>query len=122
MAASEAKKRVLIVEDNREAAECLRKLLALGGYEVTVTHTSQDGIAAARRLEPHIILCDIGLPDADGYVVGSVLRQCEQRTRARMIAVTGHAGPRNRLRALAAGFDEHLEKPVDPKVLTYMLG
>lgn len=121
MAASESK-RVLIVEDNREAAEYLRRLLALGGYEVTVTHSSQEGIEAARRLEPHVILCDIGLPDSDGYVVGSVLRQCEQRTRARMIAVTGHTGPQNRIRALAAGFDEHLEKPVDPKVLTYMLG
>jgi DNA-binding response OmpR family regulator len=107
--------RILVVEDDRDTAESLRMLLAQYGYHVVVAHTSQQGIEAARRVEPHIVLCDIGLPDADGYVVGSVLRQ--QSAPARLIAVTGHGEPRDRLRALAAGFDEHLVKPVDPQVL-----
>jgi len=106
--------RILVVEDDRDAAESLRLLLAQYGYDVVVAHTSQQGIEAARRLEPHIVLCDIGLPDADGYVVGSVLKQSMP---ARLIAVTAHGEPRDRLRALAAGFDEHLVKPVDPQVL-----
>jgi CheY-like chemotaxis protein len=113
---SEAR-RVLVVEDDRDTAESLRSFLALCGYYVVVAHTSQQGIEAARKLEPHIVLCDIGLPDSDGYVVGSVLRQSGHSTAARLIAVTGYGEPHHRLRALAAGFDQHLVKPVDPKVL-----
>lgn len=109
--------RILVVEDDRDAAESLRSLLVLCGYHVVVAHTSQQGIEDARRLEPHIVLCDIGLPDSDGYVVGSVLRQSGRSTAVRLIAVTGHGGPQNRQRALAAGFDQHLVKPVDPKAL-----
>ena len=89
--------RVLVVEDDRDTAE------------------------TARRLEPHIVLCDIGLPDADGYVVGSVLRQASYGAGARMIAVSGFGEPQHRRRALAAGFDQHLVKPVDPKVLLHEL-
>jgi CheY-like chemotaxis protein len=109
--------RVLVVEDDADTAETLRALLALYGYQVAVARTSQQGIETARKLEPHIVLCDIGLPDSDGYVVGSVLRQCSGTIDARLIAVTGHGEPRDRQRALAAGFDEHLVKPVDPQVL-----
>ena len=110
--------RILVVEDDRDTAESLRTLLSQCGYYVLVAHTSQQGIEAARRMEPHIVLCDIGLPDADGYVVGSVLRQSMG---ARLIAVTGHGEPIDRLRALAAGFDEHLVKPVDLQVLLRQL-
>jgi CheY-like chemotaxis protein len=113
--------RVLVVEDDRDTAETLRTLLDLCGYCVVVAHTSQQGIEAATRLEPHIVLCDIGLPDAEGYVVGSVLRQTSYGAGARMIAVTGHGEPQHRRRALAAGFDQHLVKPVDPKVLLHEL-
>jgi CheY-like chemotaxis protein len=109
--------RVLVVEDDRDTAESLRGFLILYGYDVSVAHTSQQGIEAARKLEPHIVLCDIGLPDSDGYVVGSVLRQSGHSSKALLIAVTGNAGPTHRQRALAAGFDEHLVKPVDPKTL-----
>jgi CheY-like chemotaxis protein len=108
---------ILVVEDDRDTAESLRMLLAQYGYTVVVAHTSQQGIEAARRLEPQIVLCDIGLPDFDGYVVGSVLRQSGETRASRLIAVTGHGEQRDRLKALAAGFDEHLVKPVDPQVL-----
>jgi two-component system, sensor histidine kinase len=108
--------RVLVVEDDRDAAESLRALLVLSGHQVMVAHSSQQGMEAARTLEPHVVLCDIGLPGEDGYVVGTMLRQSRHGT-ARLIAVTGRGGPRDRLRALAAGFDEHLVKPVDPDVL-----
>jgi CheY-like chemotaxis protein len=109
--------RVLVVEDDPDTAESLRALLDLCGYLVVVAGTSQQGIEAARKLEPHIVLCDIGLPDSDGYVVGSILRQSGHTSAARLIAVTGRGQVKDRLRALAAGFDQHLVKPVDPKVL-----
>ena len=113
--------RVLVVEDDRDTAETLRTLLDLCGYQVMVAHTSKQGIETARKLEPHIVLCDIGLPDGDGYVVASVLRQSGQSAAARLIAVTGHAEAADRIRALAAGFDQHLAKPVDPRLLLYEL-
>lgn len=108
--------RVLVVEDNRDTAETLRCLLADCGFQVAVAHTSEEGLKTARQIEPHVVLCDIGLPDGDGYTVGSQLRQ-SSCTRARLIAVTGHSQPMDRQRALAAGFDQHLPKPVDPKTL-----
>jgi CheY-like chemotaxis protein len=109
--------RVLIVEDDRDMAESLRTLLDLCGYLVVVARTSQQGIEAARKIEPHIVLCDIGLPDSDGYVVGSILRQSACTSAARLIAVTGYGEVKDRLRALAAGFDQHLVKPVDSELL-----
>ena len=109
--------RVLVVEDDQDAAESLRSLLSLCGYLVVVAHTSQQGIEAARQHEPHIVLCDLGLPDSNGYVVGSVLRQSGHSSAALLIAFTGLDGAQHRLRALAAGFDQHLVKPVDPKLL-----
>jgi CheY-like chemotaxis protein len=108
--------RVLVVEDNLDTAETLRCLLAECGFHVEVAHNTKDGLKTARRLEPHIVLCDIGLPDGDGYTVGSQLRQSSCNG-ARLIAVTGHAEPIDRQRALAAGFDQHLPKPVDPATL-----
>jgi len=113
--------KVLVVEDDRDTAETLRTLLDLCGYQVTVAHTSKQGIETARQLEPHIVLCDIGLPDGDGYIVASVLRQSSHSTAARLIAVTAFGDPQHRLRALAAGFGQHLVKPVDPRLLLYEL-
>jgi CheY-like chemotaxis protein len=110
-------RRVLVVEDNRDVAESLRQLLALCGYEVVVAHSGQQGLESARRLQPHVVLCDIGLPDSDGYTVGSVLRQSGHATRARLIALTAHGTLHDRRRALAAGFDQHLVKPVATKEL-----
>ena len=110
-----------MVEDDQDTAESLRSLLDLCGYLVVVAGTSQQGIKAAREMEPHIVLCDIGLPDSDGYTVGSVLRQSGGTAGARLIAVTGMGGPQDRLRALAAGFDEHLVKPVDPQDLLHKM-
>jgi CheY-like chemotaxis protein len=110
-------RRVLVVEDNRDSAETLRQLLALCGYEVAVAHNGQQGLESARRLQPHVVLCDIELPDSDGYTVGSVLRQSGHATRARLIALTGHSAVHDRRRALAAGFDQYLMKPVGTKEL-----
>ena len=109
--------RVLVVEDNPDTAESLRCILVECGFHVAVAHNTKDGLRTARQLEPQVVLCDIGLPDGDGYTVGSMLRQSAPTQAARLIAVTGHAEPTDRQRALAAGFDQHLAKPVDPATL-----
>jgi len=108
--------RVLVVEDNRDAAESLRRLLYHSGYEVAVAFTGQDGLLAAKRMRPHVVLCDIGLPDTNGFVVASTLRK-EEGPGLRLIAVTAYGQDEDRRRALEAGFDLHLVKPVDPTVL-----
>jgi CheY-like chemotaxis protein len=109
--------RVLVVEDNRDSAESLRRLLYLSGYDVAVAYNGQDGLRAAKRLKPEVVLCDIGLPDTNGFVVASALRDDPQTCSARLIAVTAYGRDEDRRRAREAGFDLHLVKPVDPQVL-----
>jgi signal transduction histidine kinase len=114
--------RVLVVEDNRDAAETLRLLLVACGYEVHVAYTGPDGVQAAGSTCPDVVLCDIGLPGMDGFGVAAALRQSPTTAGARLIAVTGYGQEEDRRRALEAGFDVHLVKPVDPEKLLGHLG
>jgi CheY-like chemotaxis protein len=109
--------RVLVVEDNHDSAESLRRLLYHYGYEVAVAYTGQEGLRAAKRMRPNVVLCDIGLPDSNGFVVAAALRKDPQTCDARLIAVTAYGQEEDRRRARDAGFDLHLVKPVDPEVL-----
>lgn len=109
--------KVLVVEDNRDAAESLRRLLYLSGYEVSLAYTGHDGLRAAKLLRPDVILCDIGLPDSNGFVLAGALRDDPDTAGARLIAVTAYGADEDRRRARAVGFDLHLVKPVDPEVL-----
>ena len=109
--------KVLVVEDNRDSAESLRRLLSLCGHEASVAFTGADGLRAARRLRPDVVLCDIGLPDTSGFAVASALRGDPATAGARLIAVTAYGRDEDRRRALAVGFDLHLAKPVDPDLL-----
>lgn len=109
--------KVLVVEDNRDSAESLRKLLYYSGYEVAVAFTGKEGLHTAKRMRPDVVLCDIGLPDSNGFVVAAALREEPETSGARLIAVTAYGEDEDRRRALAAGFDLHLVKPVDPEVL-----
>lgn len=109
--------RILIVEDNLDAAESLRTLLELSGYDVTVAFTGLSGVEAARTVRPDIVLCDIGLPEMDGFAVARALRHTPETAAARLIAVTGYAANDDRRQTREAGFDVHLVKPVDPEVL-----
>jgi signal transduction histidine kinase len=105
---------VLVVEDNRDAAESLRMLLETCGYSVAVAHSGPAGVEAARTVPPDVVLCDIGLPGMNGYAVATALRHSPGTAAARLIAVTGYGNDEDRGRALEAGFDAHLVKPVDP--------
>ena len=106
--------RVLVVEDNRDAADSLRLLLGLYGYEVAVAYCGHGGVRAAQQYRPDVVLCDIGLPGLDGYAVASRLRQNPSTAKARLIAVTAYGQDEDRRRSHEAGFEQHLVKPVDP--------
>ena len=113
--------RVLIVEDNQDAADSLRILLEVYGYQVTVAYTGPDGVKAAEEHRPAVVICDIGLPGMDGYRVARALRENPATAAARLIALTGYGQEEDRRRAREAGFDEHLTKPADPAVLGALL-
>jgi CheY-like chemotaxis protein len=112
---------VLVVEDNRDSAESLRMLLATQGYEVALAYTGIEGVEAARRVRPDVVICDVGLPGMDGYAVAQAIRMNPGTAKARLIAVTGYGQNDDRVRALASGFDKHLVKPADPEVLLGLL-
>jgi len=105
------RRRVLIVEDNTDAAACLRADLELDGHEVAVAHDGVTGVQTARELQPEIVLCDIGLPGMDGYAVAQTLRADETMKNTVLVALTGYALPDDFRRATEAGFDRHIAKP-----------
>jgi CheY-like chemotaxis protein len=113
--------RVLVVEDNRNAADSLKMLLEAYGYEVEVAYTGPDGVRAAVEQRPGVVICDIGLPGLDGYGVAQALRDNPATAAARLIALTGYGQEEDRRRAKEAGFDEHLTKPADPAALEALL-
>lgn len=104
--------RVLVIEDNVDAAETMQELLELAGCEAEVAYTGPLGIEAAERFRPDVVLCDIGLPGMDGYEVAGRLRSLELPLK-RLVAVTGYGGDGDRRRSEEAGFDDHFTKPVD---------
>jgi signal transduction histidine kinase/CheY-like chemotaxis protein len=109
--------RVLLAEDNKDAADSLRMLLEMCGHEVVVAYTGPDAVTAARSACPEVVVCDIGLPGMSGYDVATILRRDPDLRGARLIAVTGYGDSQDRDAALATGFDEHLCKPVEPNLL-----
>ncbi len=113
--------RVLVIEDNADAAETLGDLLALFGHQAQIAHTGADGVDVARRHPPDVVLCDIGLPEMDGYAVARELRADPLTAPIRLVALTGYGRESDRDLAAAAGFDLHLVKPVGPEVLRLLL-
>jgi signal transduction histidine kinase len=109
--------RVLIVEDNADAAEILRTLLEHHGCTVSVAYSGPAGVHTAKSERPDVVLCDIGLPGMDGYAVAGALRQSPETVAARLIAVSGYGHEEDKQRALDSGFDLHLVKPVNAQQL-----
>ena len=104
-------RRILIVEDDADGREALRMQLVMSGYEVHEAHDGESGIELVQRVHPDVVLLDIGLPGVDGYEVARRLKTAP--TCPRLIAVTGYGRPEDHQRAISAGFDEHLTKPLD---------
>jgi len=106
-----ARRRVLVVEDNVDAAESLAEALALGGHEVVVAFRGVEGIEKARAWRPDVLVCDIGLPDMEGHEVARTFRGDPDLSTVYLVALSGYALPDDVKKASEAGFHEHLAKP-----------
>ncbi|MEW7850752.1 ATP-binding protein [Massilia aurea] len=105
--------KVLVVDDNTDAAETLGLLLAAQGHDVAIEHGSLGALARARSMRPDVCLLDIGLPEIDGHELARRLRKDPALAATVLIAVTGYGQPQDRDAALASGFAHHLVKPLD---------
>jgi CheY-like chemotaxis protein len=105
--------RILVVDDNRDAAEMLAMQLRFKGHEVRTANDGLAALAAVRAQPPDVVLCDIGMPDMDGLEVARYLRQDLGLKQALLVALTGYGGEEDRRRSREAGFNAHLVKPVD---------
>jgi CheY-like chemotaxis protein len=109
--------RVLLCDDNADAADTLRLLLESEGHEVSVCHAGLACIDKARRWQPHVVLVDIGLPDVSGYAVAREIRQMPFGHDVILVAYTGHGHPQDVRFGAAAGFDAHMTEGTDPMLL-----
>lgn len=114
-----AQVRVLIVDDNVDAATSLSYVLALAGYQTAIAHDGTRALELAETLRPAVVLLDIGLPSMSGLEVARRLRALPWGRELRLIAVTGWGREKDRAKSLEAGFDSHLTKPIDPEVLLH---
>ncbi|AVH65867.1 hypothetical protein CDG77_12415 [Nostoc sp. 'Peltigera membranacea cyanobiont' 213] len=110
--------KILVIEDNDDSAFSLKAVLEYFGHEVTIARNGILGVQTAREFEPHIIICDIGLPEMDGFAVAEELSKDSKFTDSIMIALTGYGSQEDKQLALQSGFKCHLTKPVDFDILT----
>jgi len=108
-------RRVLVVDDNIDAAESTAAFLRLEGHEVKAVHDGLQALASLRVFDPHVVVLDIGLPGLDGYAVARQLRERGDTSHVLLIALTGYGQKEDRSRAAEAGFDYHFVKPADPR-------
>lgn len=114
-------KRVLIVDDNHDGADSLALILTLGGHETRTAFTGEDALVVAETFRPDVVLMDIGLPGVDGYETCRRLRQRAWSQSTLIVAQTGWAQEADKRAAMAAGFDLHLTKPVEPSAVERVL-
>jgi CheY-like chemotaxis protein len=105
--------RIAVVEDNADSRTMLKSLLALDGHEVSTAEDGLRGLELIKNNPPEVALIDIGLPGLDGFELAKRLRSCEIKPRVVLVALTGYGLPADRERALSAGFDAHLVKPLN---------
>ncbi len=117
----ETARRILVIDDNRDAAESLGMLLQHDGHDVEIAFGAEEGLRLARDHRPEVILCDIGLPVMDGYQVIRQIRADKGLARAYVMALTGYGREEDQKRSREAGFDLHLTKPIDRATLTAAL-
>ncbi len=115
-------RRVLVVEDSADARETLRLVLELAGHVVETSEDGPTGLAKLHSFHPEVALIDLGLPGLDGYALARIARGQPETRDIRLVAVTGYGQVEDQQRALAAGFDMHVTKPVDATILPDVLG
>jgi PAS domain S-box-containing protein len=113
--------RVLVVDDNRDAAESLAKLMQMSGHEVRTLANGAAAVANAASFRPNVVLLDIGMPGMNGYEVARRLRELPDADSMYVIAMTGYGSHADRARSAESGFDEHLVKPLDFAALDALL-
>jgi two-component system, sensor histidine kinase len=114
--------RILVIDDLRDTTDTLQLLLEHEGHHVAVAYEGEGALRVARQFQPQAVLCDIDLSDAmNGYAVATALRRDPVLRTAHLIAITGYGHEQSRLEAQAAGFDDHLLKPVSMETLTAVL-
>jgi PAS domain S-box-containing protein len=116
-----ARRTVLVVDDNRDAADTLAMLLDMDGYDTLVAHSGKDALETVQREQPNAVILDIGMPDLNGYEVAQRIRKETWGSGMFLLAITGWGHPDDVARAKAAGFNEHLTKPVDAETVVRML-
>ncbi len=108
-----SKKRVLVVEDNMDTYELVRFILEKSGYETFLAMNGRDGVNAAKKQIPDLIIMDMSMPEMDGWTATGLIKNDPQVSFIPLIALTAHALPGDRQRAMDAGCDEYVTKPMD---------
>jgi CheY-like chemotaxis protein len=114
-------RRVLLADDNRDGADSLAMLLKISGHDVRVAYDGPSAVSLAQAFRPDVAIVDIDMPGMDGYAVARILRGESWASGLILLAVTGWGQEADRNRAVEAGFDSHLTKPVDPERLSSLL-
>jgi CheY-like chemotaxis protein len=114
-------RRVLIVDDDPDAADLLRGLVERAGHEAHAVRCARDALSVAREVRPHVALIDIGLPDMNGYDLTRTLRALPELRGCRFIAITGHSRTSAIARGIAAGFESYLTKPISVSELLALI-
>lgn len=114
--------RVLVVDDNRDAAETLSALLELLGHGAQVANDGRAALEAVLDFRPQVVLLDLGMPGMNGYQVAQAIRNDRRFDQPLLVALTGWGGPDERQRTSSAGFDLHLTKPVSLEAIEQILG
>jgi DNA-binding response OmpR family regulator len=112
--------RILVADDNRDAADSLQRVLSMHGHEVRVAYDGAAALRIGREFRPRVAVLDIAMPGSSGYEVARSIRR-QQGTEVMLVALTGWGQEGDRRRAMEAGFDHHLVKPVDPNALSELL-
>jgi len=113
-------RRILVVDDSADSAESLGMLLTMMGHEVRTSLSGPEALEIAPEFKPDLVMCDLGMPGMSGYDLAPRLRG-ELGAAARLVALTGYGSEEDKRRTRAAGFDEHIVKPLDLDVLRIML-
>ncbi|OFX25966.1 MAG: hypothetical protein A2V77_08285 [Anaeromyxobacter sp. RBG_16_69_14] len=113
-------RRILVVEDNADAARSLQLMLELDGHQVEVVSSGEEGLTRARTMQPDVVLSDVGLPGISGYALARALR-ADPVVGAHLVAITGYGQVEDREKALRSGFEHHLTKPFDHHLLYQLL-
>lgn len=120
-APAQAAIRVLVVDDYPDSAASSAMLLTLFGYDCRTAHTGREALELAAAFDPAVVLLDIGLPDISGYEVARMLRERQGDHPLYLAAITGWGQPEDRVRALAAGFDQHVLKPTNTATIKMIM-